>query len=344
MARLLDDLRGHATIVARFRSSHKQNRLANTFCLAGPQGVGKKTAAWAFAQELLCERTDKRTDKLTEERACGECPSCGRVARRQSESVLFIAPEGSQIKMEQAQQVRDFLSLRALRQARVVIIDSAHVLNVQAANALLKTFEEPPANTHFFLICPSPSSLLATVRSRVQVLRFGPLSESELAQVVEAPEWVIASSQGRVQLAELLLQPEWSELRQRSLQLLLSQLRLSGPSESQELPQNWQELAPDKASALFVAHTWAQLLRDACIRRSSKQYSLHNPDHQQAIDEIAAQLSLPVFSELTELALSLDALISANLDRALIFENFFFSLHRLKNQGASDQPQQVPAC
>ena len=94
---------------------------------------------------------------------------------------MFIEPQNGTIKLEASEQILQFLSLRQLGRARVVIIDEAQMLNPQTTNALLKAVEEPPENTYFILVVSELSQLLPTLRSRLQVLRFSPLSPQEIA-------------------------------------------------------------------------------------------------------------------------------------------------------------------
>jgi DNA polymerase III delta prime subunit len=139
--------------------------LPHAMAFSGAGATEKLDFAWAFAQLLVCEKDDA---------PCGACGSCLRVEARSSESVLMIAPEKNAIKLEAAHDVLNFLSLQRVSRARIVIIDQAHLLNPQAANALLKVVEEPPPETYFILVTPEFSLLLPTLRSRVQRIRFAP--------------------------------------------------------------------------------------------------------------------------------------------------------------------------
>jgi DNA polymerase-3 subunit delta' len=105
----------------------------------------------------------------------------------------------------------------------VALINDAHRMNQEGANALLKTLEEPPANALILLVCDNPDSLLPTIRSRCQVIRFFPLTEvavSEILlfeQMVETPEdalQVAAMAEGSITLAQQLLNPELRALRE----------------------------------------------------------------------------------------------------------------------------------
>lgn len=143
--------------------------------IEGPRGVGKGLLAQAFAAALLCEQPGVRT------RACGVCPACGWFlagnhpdARRLSPITdEGDAPEGrnersrQEIKIDQIRALADFVGLGAHRAGRkLVLVDPAHSLNTAAANALLKTLEEPEGRTVFLLVAPTGARLAPTIRSR----------------------------------------------------------------------------------------------------------------------------------------------------------------------------------
>ncbi|MEK7357797.1 MAG: DNA polymerase III subunit, partial [Bdellovibrionota bacterium] len=200
MARLLDRLQGHGSVLKPLIEAAARERLAPTLIFNGPSGVGKRLAALALAQSLVCEKS--------RDAACGECGGCLRIERGQSESLLVIEPDGAQIKIEQARDVLQFISLRALGRARVIVIDQAHLLGPQAANALLKSLEEPPSGTYFILVTPLASAILPTIRSRSQLVRFAPLDVKSLRAVLgaNADEWVLRSARGSVETARRMME------------------------------------------------------------------------------------------------------------------------------------------
>ncbi|MDZ4660524.1 MAG: DNA polymerase III subunit [Pseudomonadota bacterium] len=169
MKSLLKKFVGHVSHKTQLLTLHQENRLHPVWLFFGPEGVGKKHLALGLAQAFVCE---KKT-------GCGECGPCLRIYNRQSESLLLIEPTGESIKVEDAHEVIRFLSLKSLGHSQVVIIDGVENLTTQAANTLLKSLEEPPANNFIFLISSNLSAVLPTLRSRSQILRFRPLSEKE---------------------------------------------------------------------------------------------------------------------------------------------------------------------
>jgi len=150
-------------------------RVPHAYLFEGPAGVGKRSAALALAAALDCERPPAPGD------SCGACDTCRRIDAGIHPDVVTFVPDGTQILMEQAQEIVT-LGQRGPHEARarVIIVDDADRMNVNAANCLLKTLEEPSPGTHLVLVTPSPERLLATIRSRAQRVRFGAVSLAAL--------------------------------------------------------------------------------------------------------------------------------------------------------------------
>ncbi len=183
---------------------------AHAYLFEGPSGVGKQTVAWALGARLACLNAEGKGD------ACGDCRSCHALQRGEHPDIALLSRDGAQIKIG---QVRDALKrLRyepVLGRAKVLIIEDAERLREEAANALLKTLEEPAPNTHFILVTSASQLLLDTIRSRTQVLRFSPLSPADVRALlanegIEEERAAIAAalSQGDLSRARKLSDPE----------------------------------------------------------------------------------------------------------------------------------------
>jgi DNA polymerase-3 subunit delta' len=149
----------------------ESGQLAHAHLLCGENGLGKQFFAAAFARYMLCSQ---KTGKA----ACGECRNCllsGTLQSSRHPDIMTIAPEaGSKIiKIEQIRTLGAFVSRSSHSGShKIIVINHAHRLNGNAANALLKTLEEPTAATYLFLVTDLPGSLPATIRSRCQRLLF----------------------------------------------------------------------------------------------------------------------------------------------------------------------------
>lgn len=279
MARLRDTLLAHGEqidLLAEDLSSPGVSEApALTLLFAGPPGVGKKTAALALAQILLCETKT----------GCGRCGSCLRAGKLAHESLLKIEPDGPQIKIDQAREVLEFLRLRGWGGSRVVIVDEAQSLNVQAANSLLKSLEEPPPGTVFILIAPSPSALLPTLRSRSRTLLFRPLSENELAKIEPtAPSWAVKASRGSAERLKALLDPAELELRQSAADLFESFLN----DKDFLLPSSrWRDAVRERSAAARILGSWQAFIRDALLIQAGVPEQALNTDQKKLLGLLA---------------------------------------------------------
>ena len=221
-------------------TSKNNNRLAHGLLFHGASGIGKNDFAIDFAHWLLCEQPSA-------ESACGTCKSCQLIQAESNPDLLILSPEeeGKAIKVDQVRALIEKVSLKSHgRQQRVIIITPADALNINASNSLLKTLEEPPANTILILISDTPSKLMATIRSRTQMIRF------ELPEYQQSLIWL---QQQNIENSELLL-----KLAGGAPLAAKNMAEDNALQVRDQLFQNWQELAAGQADALDSAAIWVK--------------------------------------------------------------------------------------
>jgi len=172
---------GQNSAIRILRQALIHGRLAHAYVLAGPEGVGKTLTALTLAKAVNCLAPPEPGE------ACERCVSCLKIDSRNHADVVRIDPDGDFIKIDQVRELQRQLRFRPLEGGRrVCILTSADRLNEAAANALLKTLEEPPAETHLFLVTARRHRLLPTILSRCQGVKFKPLSRSHLVQILRS--------------------------------------------------------------------------------------------------------------------------------------------------------------
>lgn len=311
MARLIDSIQGHEQVWSSLTSART---LPHAMAFTGPAGIGKQKVAWALAQFLVCTSG-------TETHPCGLCGACLRVEKQQSESVLAVNADGPQIKIESSHQILEFLSLARMSPARIVIVNDAHLLNPQAANALLKVVEEPPPSTYFTMVVPEISQLLPTLRSRSQTIRFSPLNESILGQGEDIDAWMLKSSRGSFEKLAEFRDNETNELRQTVFAFLKGSFERNRAGLVRLL-----ESTKDRASAQQAVRFLQQGLRDWTVLDAG---SLIHGDFEETWRALPA---LPSHrkTELWRSAQQMESDLLGNADRTLVFENFYYrSQHAL---------------
>lgn len=196
----LPTLLGQPSALATLRAGLASSRLHHALLFDGPDGVGKTLAAFGLAQALVC---DRRAVGVPD--ACGECHACVRsVPRGDAKTTLHPdvtvierglydaavinrrTPEAQEISID---QIRTLVLARAAfppheGRAKVFLVQRAEELSLAAANALLKTLEEPGPRTHFVLLSSRAESLLPTIRSRTLRIRFGALPDDVVADLL----------------------------------------------------------------------------------------------------------------------------------------------------------------
>lgn len=272
-----EEIVGQERAVARLRRALRDRRVPHAYLFTGARGVGKSECARAMAQAQECRRLD--------DDGCGSCDGCLKVRSDRHPDVLTLAvPEGrKRILIKQVRELQHGMAYRPFEgRCRVVLVPDAEIMTEEAANALLKTLEEPPEETHFILTSSQPKSLLDTIRSRCQELRFAPLPRAALTQRLREDEElgpedarVLASlaegSPGRA--AELL---EGGVLEERAVLVRrIASLSPARPVELLELSEAWyreRDRVPDRLDLLISWYrdlllTGAGVNLDACIHR-----------------------------------------------------------------------------
>jgi len=187
---------GHAQAAAMLASAYRSNKLPHALILAGPVGIGKATLAFHLAHHLLKHPAFSQApdalaapdpaSSLFRQIATGAHPSVLHLTRPANDKTKSFK---TVVTVDEIRKVSRFLSLTSHDGSyRIVIVDPADDMNINAANALLKNLEEPPARTLFILIVHAPGSLLPTIRSRCQMVRLTPLDAEDLMTVLQGIE------------------------------------------------------------------------------------------------------------------------------------------------------------
>lgn len=174
-----------------------QSRLPHALLLTGSEGVGKQLLAERTVHALLCESPDEQGNP------CGQCAACGWLAAGTHPDFLRLQPEetGKAIKVDPVRSLCTALGITSHGgRYKVAIVSPAEAMNTNAANSLLKTLEEPTANTLLILASAAPGRLLPTVRSRCQQMQV-PLPSQQ-----QAIEWLaVQGLEGEAATDSLLL-------------------------------------------------------------------------------------------------------------------------------------------
>lgn len=300
-------VRGHDRQREQFEQALRRDRLAHAYLFIGPEGIGKRRFAEYVAQCLLCER--RGADHLG---PCGSCPGCVQVlAGTHPDLIRLGVPEGKrELPVELMIGAREKrgqeglcheLAMRPMRaDRRIAIVDDAHLMNAESANALLKTLEEPPAGSLLILLTPSDEAVLPTIRSRCQLIPFAPLSEGDVTELLLALEWApdrdtavetAGLAAGSLETARQLLQPELRQVR-GELFKMLDRRQLDPVAASAAVLAKIDELGGDPARqrehAAWVIRFCIEFLRSRLREMSST--GVQHASEVELVDALTAQI------------------------------------------------------
>lgn len=306
---MLNKLIGNEQVKEILRRFIANERVPNSLIFAGPDGVGKRQFALALAKSLVC------TDRTTAE-GCELCPSCRRVGgfvfpkaddKDAHELVIWsehpdvgtVIPYKQFVLVDAIRHLEKESNFRPFEAAaRIFIIDDADRMNDAAANALLKTLEEPPATTHIFLITSRPDSMLATIRSRCQMVRFSPI-ETNLVErlLVEEREFSVddariaaAISHGSVGRAISIKIDEYQKRCERMLGVIRDAL-VTGDIASMLRTSEELNDAKNKEKVEHNLDLLASLTHDIwSLNLSGDKTRIVNIEQTAAITELAANV------------------------------------------------------
>ena len=215
--KMTQQLFGHQFAEQEFISCFKSNKLHHSWLITGEKGIGKATFAWQMAKFLLTQPIHFRESNglfgnsdENHNSDIDENLKKTMIARilAESEPRLVVVRKSfdekrktfrSSIRVDEVRHLKTFFSLSVSDGGgRVAIIDCAEDMNTNAANALLKTLEEPPKDTIFLLISHNPHSLLPTIKSRCRELRLSSLTESDLKSALKQIRITIPENDSKI--------------------------------------------------------------------------------------------------------------------------------------------------
>jgi len=265
----------------------------------GPRGIGKHALALNFAQSLLCEAP--QADGL----ACGECEGCRLAAAGGHPDLvrlelLVIDPDDGTlgavetIGIDRVRALTEFTQLTShRRRAKVAVIAPAERMNAAAANALLKTLEEPPPGTYLILVSDQPGRLPPTILSRCRKLAAPRPSPTEArawlaAQGVDAPDLVLAQAAGAPLTALTLADRRVQEERRAWLAALVQPERLSVQGLAARIDAGGKD---DRKARLAHVLEWLTSWTADLARVAAGDTARHNPDAAAALGHLAARVA-----------------------------------------------------
>ena len=326
---------GQDHLLNRLELSLKQRRQSHAYLLCGPPHVGKMALAINLSQAVNCLEGPGVP--------CGSCTQCARIAAGHHADILTLVPgqgeEGRSPKtvigIDAIKEVIHRVSLNPFEgQFSVVIVDGAESMSDEAANALLKTLEEPPPNTMFLLLTADQEAILPTVRSRCQSMNLIPIPKNQMVERLkeshqatpEMADQLFRLSRGCLGWAIGALEDR-QVLEQRQADLEKMQETLDAGLETRFTYAN--EVASlfgsDRDAAKDLLALWLRWWRDLLLIKEGAEEFLHNSDHAESLKSQASGLStteiVQFINRLMQTLSNLDSNVSPRLAMEVLMLN-----------------------
>ncbi|MFZ6030727.1 MAG: ATP-binding protein [Chloroflexota bacterium] len=325
---------GHEWAVNLLQQHVTRGYLRHAYLITGPQGIGRRTLAVRLAQAINCPQP------VAPGTPCLSCRTCQQIERMQHPDLAVVQAEqvGGTLKVDQVRQLQHSLALAPYEaRCRIALLLRFEEAHPSAANALLKTLEEPPGQTILLLTARDVACLLPTIVSRCELLGLRPLAYARVAQGLQEC-WEVAPEQahllahlsgGRPGYARnLLQQPEQLEQRQTWLEMLYETLP-APRTQRFALVETLVKKEQSKEGVRQMLTAWLPFWRDVMLCTAGTRLALLNIDQEAAIRAIAGALSLEIARQTLIKIESTLNLLEKNVNTRLALEVLMLDLPRL---------------
>jgi DNA polymerase-3 subunit delta' len=320
-----DLIQGQDGPISILNKALQSGRVPTAYLFTGPPGCGRMTTALATAASLNCASGPP---------SCGICPSCRLYAAGNHPDLHLIAPvQGKRIIV--IEQVREQILGRAYLKpmngaTSTFIVDDAHLMNANAANAFLKTLEEPPVASHFILIAPDRDSVLPTIASRCQILSFRPLSRKVLEGLllrkgIESMDAGLLAAMARGSMERALDYHSGEALQSMAEEFEpLTSLNDQGSGRLLDLSQRWGK---NREEALKVLEFMAQWYRDILVlAEGTDEDQVIHTAHIPTLKEAAGRMSGPCLAAVLESVQDAREALESNANVQLTLDNLLLKV------------------
>jgi len=319
---------GHEWALDLLNRQQAAGRVPQALLLTGPPNVGKSTVARFWAQQLNCQQISP---------PCGQCSSCRKIVSGNHPDVRIFDSDDQALKIDDIRNLQRELSLSPNEgRYRVVVLANFERATLSAANALLKTLEEPASQAILVLTATDPGALLPTIVSRCQILALRPLPYERVVKALRE-HWQAESEQTEL-LAQLaagrlgwavraLNDAELLSRREQHLQELISLLQ-AGRAERLDYAH---QLSRDGAMLREVLTLWLTIWRDLLLLQSgAAQTKIMNLNWQEQLQQLAGHSSLAEASQMVARLRTALINLERNVNPRLSLEVLLLKLPKLR--------------
>lgn len=305
-----------------FSRMMSEDQLAHAMLLTGPAGIGKHDFARILSMAMVCQQPPNA-------QPCGVCKHCLLMQAHTYPDFISLQIEKNTISVDQVRELIAKLFLTRHFDARkVALIEHAHTLNSNAANALLKTLEEPPQYTHIILVTDTPLALPATIRSRCQQISFTPPTEQQsyawLQSQAGAIDWqpLLRVAQGAPLKA---LEYHQTELLDQRINVMRSFLSVFEYDANPMQVAQTLESIPYAMVSMWMQSLTLDMLR---IKAQENPESIENPDFYRPLLAIANKIPNSLLIQFWDDLLEHRKIFDVSLNYRMFLETLLITMHR----------------
>ncbi len=312
----LKDVIGQDRAVRILSGMLVKGRIPSSYLFAGPSGTGKRYTAFQFVKAINC--LNDQNGSFVE--SCDTCNSCRKIDSLTHPDLRVIIPEDDMIKIEKIRELDEFLSFTPTEGRRkIVLVDNADKMNPNAANAFLKTLEEPPMDSTILLISAKEESLLDTIISRCIKINFVPLSLKASKAIIQRKGFSFSDDQIGISMGSVgkLLSEDLLSKRERAFTLFKHMVyhERAEPWNSRDEMKEWFDIT-------------FSLLRDmGMMKVGDATYLLINSDKKLELSDMCRSMDLKGIIECYEKLYDLSRYFLLHRNKSIAF-NYVQSILR----------------
>ncbi len=327
MGRNVDELQMLQPVVMKqIQTIYEKNRMAHAYIFDGEKGTGKKDVLLFFIKLLLC-------DNVSENVPCETCRNCLRVDSGNHPNIRQIEPDGQFIKIDQVRNLMTEMTMTAVETGRkIYVLHHADKLNNASANMLLKFLEEPDGDVTAILLTEQIQSILPTIRSRCQHIKFSKIPRTLLieALVKEGITHTMASTvsvmTNELETAISLANDEQFAHARKTVLKLVEIVRKNVHEAMLVVHEDWLSTFKEKSDIEQALDLLLFAYRDIVAVKANQEATVTYPDMLQTFKEIALHTTYERLSAQMQAILQARQQLQRNMNKTLLMEQLMLNL------------------
>lgn len=334
---MIDIFKDQQNLLSLIKTISFKGRLAHAYLIIGDDDEVNETVTSWWAKLLLCHKPslDNITGNDTTGLPCGSCKSCKMIEATCHPDLISIRPDGQFLKIDTIRRLQHSISLKPMEGARqVCVTHRADKMTLDAANAFLKTLEEPPSHVVLLLTAASTSEIMPTILSRCQLLKCQKLTEKRIMALIQTHllpsnikltekqvRFLAAFSEGSLAYAKKLISYDVLGIREAIFKALTSPSHEAIPT----IFEISNALSTSQEQLLLSARILRSIIKDILLVQNNTPPShILNSDHLDGLKWLATSYSQDFLDEYSLLLDQTETLVKRNVDKELLAESLLF--------------------